>query len=55
MRVFVLPIFQFHKGTIKASPSVVALGSVIIFQFHKGTIKALRGREFLTLLLISIP
>ena len=34
-----LPLFQFHKGTIKTVPLQTENASILEFQFHKGTIK----------------
>ena len=31
--------FQFHKGTIKTSPTGHIASAIAVFQFHKGTIK----------------
>ena len=41
---FVLNLFQFHKGPIKAKYAAILVVFRVLFQFHKGPIKALCQR-----------
>ena len=50
-----LSLFQFHKGTIKAPPAAQMARAAAAFQFHKGTIKAMRFRNIVYYVAISIP
>ena len=37
--IMLLDLFQFHKGTIRTTESVIINGEYLLFQFHKGTIR----------------
>ena len=41
--VYVPPVFQFHKGTIRTLSNEAVTKAAPTFQFHKGTIRTLYG------------
>ena len=34
-----MPLFQFHKGTIRTTFAGASVTDIMLFQFHKGTIR----------------
>ena len=45
-----IPLFQFHKGTIRTIVLFVHLVNKRLFQFHKGTIRTYRSLYYQTYL-----